>query len=82
VNLISTEGLGLLGVGQDGSLYFDGKPVEVRRRLDLSGGERRFAVLVGFFTILGGIGAVAQGWAAAHQWACQIEATAWHCPRK
>ena len=60
----------------------DGKPVEVRRRLDLSRGERWFAVLVGAFTILGGVGAVAQGWAAAHQWSCQIEATDWHCPPK
>lgn len=82
VRPISVEGMGLMGVDGQGMLYWDGKPVEVRRRLDLSRGERWFAVAVGFFTILGGAGAVAQGWAAAHQWSCQIEATAWHCPKK
>lgn len=61
-------------------LYWDGKPVEVRRRLDLTWRERVFAVAVGLFTILGSIGAVAQGWTAAHQWACQTQIVAWGCP--
>lgn len=82
VRPISYEGIGLMGVDGEGLLYWDGKPVEVRRRLNLSFWEKTFAVAVGFFTILGGAGAVAQGWAAAHQWSCQIGATAWHCPRK
>lgn len=76
------DGMAFMGVDEKGLLYWDGRPVEVRRRLDLSGWEKAFAIAVGFFTILGGAGAVAQGWAAAHQWACAIEATAWHCPRK
>lgn len=82
VRPISADGLDLIGVDGAGMLYWDGKPVEVRRRLDLSGWEKAFAIVVGFFTILGGVGAVAQGWAAAHQWSCQIEATDWHCPPK
>ena len=82
VHPISLEGLALIGVDDAGLLYWDGRPVEVRRRLDLSRGEKWFAVVVGFFTILGGVGAVAQGWAAAHQWSCQIEAVNWHCPKK
>ncbi|MGU3666083.1 hypothetical protein ACLBX9_18015 [Methylobacterium sp. A49B] len=82
VEEIGLGDLSRLGVDAQKRLYYDGRPVEIRRRLDLTRGERWFAVVVGFFTILGGVGAVAQGWAAAHQWACQIEATAWHCPRK
>lgn len=82
VHPIPIEGMALMGVDEQGMLYWDGKPVEVRRRLELSRGERWFAVGVGLFTILGGVGAVAQGWAAAHQWSCQIEAVAWRCPKK
>jgi hypothetical protein len=82
VHPISIEGMALMGLDEQGMLYWDGKPVEVRRRLDLSKWEKAFAVIVGFFTILGGVGAVAQGWAAAHQWSCQIETVDWHCPPK
>lgn len=76
VHPISIEGMALMGVDEQGMLYWDGKPVEVRRRLDLSRGERWFGVAVGLSTTLGGVGAVAQGWAAAHQWSCHIEAVA------
>ena len=79
---MSIGDLSRLGVDAQKRLYYDGKAVEIRRRLDLSRGERWFAIVVGFFTIWGSIGAVAQGWTAAHQWACQIEATTWYCPSK
>lgn len=71
-----------IGVDAEGRLYWDGKRVEVSRRLDLSTGERWFALIVGAFTIMGSIGAVAQGWAAAHQWSCQAGYTAKGCPPK
>lgn len=72
--------LDLIGTDGKGGLYWDGKPIEVRRRLDLSRGERLFALVVGFFTIAGSIGAVAQGWAAAHQWSCQTGLVKIGCP--
>ena len=82
VQEVSMGDLSRFGVDAEKRLYFDGKPVEIRRRLDLSKSERWFAIIVGLFTILGSVGAVAQGWAAGHQWACQIEALAWQCPKK
>ena len=82
VEEISLGDMSRFGVDAQKRLYYDGKPVEIRRRLDLSGWEKTFALLVGLFTILGGIGAIAQGWAAAHQWSCQIEVVDWHCPAK
>lgn len=82
VTPITIGAMDLFGLDEEERLYYDGKMVEVRRRLDLSRGEKWFAGVVGFFTILGGVGAVAQGWAAAHQWSCQIEAVSWHCPKK
>ncbi|ACK82020.1 MAG: hypothetical protein ACAH20_19905 [Methylobacteriaceae bacterium] len=80
VRPISIDGLGLMGVSGEGLLHWDGRPVEVRRRLDLSKGERFFAILVGAFTIAGSIGAAAQGWAAGHQWMCQAQVVSKWCP--
>lgn len=82
VQEVSMGDLSRFGMDAEKRLYFDGKPVEVRRRLDLSKGERWFAIVVGLFTIFGSLAAVAQGWAAGHQWACQIELMSWHCPKK
>lgn len=78
---ISLSGTALFGLDEEGGLYWDGKPVEIRRRLDLTKDERWFALAVGFFTILGSLGAVAQGWAAAHQWSCQAGYVAKGCPQ-
>lgn len=81
VRLISIDAFGRMGVDENtGELYWDGKPVEMRRRLDLTRSERWFALIVGAFTILGSIGAVAQGWAAAHQWACSTSIVQRGCP--
>lgn len=79
VRPITVEQLGYIGVDSTGGLYWDGKPVEVRKRLDLSWPEKTFAIIVGLATIAGSVGAVAQGWAAAHQWSCQIGLVAAWC---
>ena len=68
-----------IGVDGDGRLYWDGKQIEISKRLDLSKGERWFALIVGAFAIFGSIGAVAQGWAAAHQWSCQTKIASVGC---
>jgi len=80
IRQISVKQMGYMGVDDAGTLYWDGKPIEVRKRLDLTRGERVFAVLVGLFTIAGSVGAVAQGWAAAHQWSCQTGVVKVGCP--
>lgn len=36
VKPISLEGMDYMGVGEDGTLYWDGKPIVVRRTVDLN----------------------------------------------
>ncbi|MCJ2054766.1 hypothetical protein [Methylobacterium sp. J-070] len=80
VQPISLEGLALLGLDQQGSLYWDGKPVEVRQSLALTRGQKAIAGLVVAFTILGGLGSMLQGAVVAHQWGCQTKAWFKGCP--
>ena len=71
IRVISLGELDALGVDADGRLYWHGKPVEVGRRLDLTKTQAWVAVIVAAFTVIGSIGAVAQGWAAYNDWACK-----------
>ena len=72
VRPIAISETGGLGIDPDGRLYWNGKPVEiVSRRIDLTGTQAFFAVLIAICTAIGGIGAAAQGWAAYHDWACK-----------
>ena len=63
--------LSRLSIDNDGRLYWDGKPVEVRRRLMMSRGQILGACLVGFFIVIGAIGSVLQATATLHDWACR-----------
>jgi hypothetical protein len=61
-----------LGIDPDGRLYWNGKPVEiVGRRIDLTWTQTGIAIAVAVFTAIGALGALAQGWAAYHDWACR-----------
>lgn len=61
-----------LGIDNEGRLHWNGKPVEIiGRRVDLTRGQSLIAIVVAVFTVVGGIGAAAQGWAAYHDWACK-----------
>jgi len=71
-----------LGIDDEGRLHWNGKPVEIiGRRLDLTGYQIFLATVVAIFTVVGGIGAAAQGWAAYHDWACKNkQPTLLSCP--
>ncbi len=75
------EGDGL-GIDPDGRLHWNGRPVEIiGRRLDLTRTQAWIAIIVAVFTVIGAIGAAAQGWAAYHDWACRNNARAFvACP--
>ncbi|MCK1663470.1 hypothetical protein [Bradyrhizobium sp. 151] len=61
-----------LGIDNEGRLHWNGKPVEIiGRRLYLTGYQIFLASVVAIFTVVGGVGAAAQGWAAYHDWACR-----------
>jgi len=74
---ISTSESDGLGIDADGRLHWNGKPVEIiGRRLDLTWTQTWIAIIVAIFTVIGAIGAAAQGWAAYHDWACRNNARA------
>jgi hypothetical protein len=64
--------LSRLSIDNSGHLYWDGKPVEVRRRVSLSPGQILAATIIGLFIIIGGIGAAINGSAAAFEWGCKL----------
>ena len=81
VRNITIGQISMLGVDNENQLYWDGKPVQIRRRVTLSFWQALGTFLLVVFTVIGGIGAAAQGWASAHQWSCQIEWVTWACPQ-
>ena len=56
VRAISMEGLALLGIDDENRLYWDGKPIEIQRRLKFSRMQIIGAVIVGLATLIGGVG--------------------------
>ena len=78
---ISLEGLALLGLDNQTQLYWDGKPVVITQRLTLSWWQRVWAVLAALAIILGGLGALAIGVNAGHNFGCKFEWWSAGCPR-
>ncbi len=75
---ISYGDLGKLGVGPDRRLYWDGKPVEVQRRLKFSRLQTIGAVLVGLAAIVGGVGT---GLNEGFDFGCKVHRWAQGCSR-
>jgi hypothetical protein len=69
-----------LGVDAKANLYWHGKPVETRTRVDLDWWQTAIAVVIAVGTLIGAGAAVAQGWAAYNDWACKVGWPA-VCPR-
>src|ERR1700721_1757781 len=61
---ISMDEIDSLQVDRNGRLYWDGKPVEVSRRLTFC--QSVGAFLVGTFVVIGSGGSFLQGWRAFH----------------
>ncbi len=77
---ISFEQVGALGTDAKGELYWHGKPVEIRRPLDLTRTQSTVAIVVAVATVIAAIGAVAQGFAAYNDWACKVGWKSVACP--
>ena len=67
---ISTDEIDLLQVDRNGRLYWDGKPVEVSRRLTFW--QSVGAFIVGTFFVIGSVGSFLQGWTVYHDLACRM----------
>ena len=72
VHPIGISDLTRLSIDNDGRLYWDGKPVEVSRRILMSRRQVLGATVIGAFVVIGALGAAIQGMSAAHDWACRL----------
>src|SRR5215212_12034963 len=71
VRPISVDGLGHIGVGHDGSLYWDGKPIQVARHFDLRLWQQVGAVLTVLAALTAGGGSAASAVADWQHPQCQ-----------
>src|SRR5580693_10429054 len=67
---ISEDEIALSEVDRRGRLYWDGKPVEVSRRLTFW--QTVGAFTVGTFIVIGSVGSFLQGWTVYHDLACRM----------
>ena len=79
VQPLATADLSRLSIDNDGRLYWDGKPVEVRRRIQMSRAQVVGASVVAGFVVIGAIGAVIQGSLALRDWGCRLGWTTSYC---
>jgi hypothetical protein len=79
VHSIGITDLSRLSIDNDGRLYWDGKPVEVRRRISMSRAQVMGAIIVSAFVVIGAVGAAIHGSAVALDWACRMGWTVTYC---
>jgi hypothetical protein len=79
IHPVDMTDLSRLSIDRDGRLYWDGKPVEIRRRIAMSRMQTVGASIVAAFIVIGAIGAAIQGAAAARDWACRLGWTTGTC---
>jgi hypothetical protein len=80
VQPISADDLERLGIDSRDRLFWDGRRVEVRRRLDLTRWQKLAAVLVTVFAVLGGIGGFLSGFTDAAGILCARGVHVLSCP--
>jgi len=69
-----------LSIDNDGRLYWDGKPVEVRRRLMMSRQQVIGASIIAFFIVVAAIASAIQATATMSNWACRTGLTQCDAP--
>lgn len=79
VHPVTMTDLTRLSIDNDGRLYWDGKPVEVRRSILMSRAQVIGASVIGAFVVIGAIAAAIQGSAAVRDWACRLGWTQSYC---
>jgi hypothetical protein len=77
---VGTSELHRLSVGGDGRLFWDGKPVVVRRRLLLTFWQKVGLIWIGVSALLIGLSAAVHGTIAAHEWMCGAKWMSGSCP--
>ena len=79
VHPVDMTDLSRLSIDRDGRLYWDGKPVEVRRRIAMSRAQVIGASIIAGFVVIGAIASAIQGAVAARELACRLGWSASAC---
>jgi hypothetical protein len=79
IHPLAIADLSRLSIDDDGRLYWDGKPVEVRRRIEMSQAQVVGASVVAAFVAIGAVGAIIQGSLALRDWGCRLGWTTSYC---
>lgn len=64
VRMLSIDGGALIGIDGEGNLYWDGKPVTVRRKFDLTAQQTVIAWIAALATLAAAVAGGLQAWAA------------------
>ena len=80
VHALSNEGLLLLGLDVKGQLYWDGRPLEVRRRSSLTWQQKLIAGAVTAAAIAGGLNGIVQAVSAGTDYGCKHGWWVQDCP--
>lgn len=76
---VEMSDLSRMSIDREGRLYWDGKPVEVHRRIAMSQRQIIGAGIVAVFVVIGAIGAALQGTLAARELMCRLGWSASAC---
>lgn len=78
--VVGTNELQRLSVGGDGRLFWDDKPVVVRRRLALTAWQKVGAVIIGAAVLTIALSALVRASIAMHDWMCSAKWVTSYCP--
>jgi hypothetical protein len=79
VKSMSWQGIGLLGIDEENRPYWDGRPIEMRRRLELTFWQTLLAWVIAAATVVGAIGVVVLALNAGYDLGCKLHK--WSCSR-
>jgi hypothetical protein len=77
---VGVKDLNRLSVSDDGRLYWDGKPVVVRRRVQLSPWQTCGVILIGLAALMIALGGAIHITIAAHDGMCRAQWLTSYCP--
>jgi len=80
VERITANDLNRLGINSENQLFWDGRRIEIRRRLDLTRLEKTVAAVVTVAAVLGGVGAFLSGLNDGSAYLCERGVHLLGCP--
>jgi hypothetical protein len=78
--IVGVKDLSRLSVSDDGRLYWDGKPVVVRRRVQLSPWQTFGVILIGLAALMIALSGAVHITITTHDWVCRAQWLTDYCP--